>query len=142
MKARICFVDDEPQALESLRQSMSSLNASWECAFVPSGEEALARLAAEPFDAVVTKMHLPGMNGAELLQEVGRLRPRALRFILGEVADQEVVVNCLGPTSSGSVGGARTRPRPACRFSPSARRSACGPRLPISTSAPRRGEGA
>ena len=98
MKKRICFVDGEAQALASLEQAMSGVSGTWDCAFVKSGEEALARLAAEPFDAVVTNLHLPGINGVDLLRETGRLQPGTLRFILGDLADQELVMSGLGGT--------------------------------------------
>ncbi len=101
MKKRICFVgfaEDQPAALKSLQEAMSAIDGTWDCAFAPNGPKALAAMAAESFDAVVTNMHLPGMNGAELLQQVGTLHPKTLRFVLGNVADQELIINCIGGT--------------------------------------------
>jgi HD-like signal output (HDOD) protein/ActR/RegA family two-component response regulator len=96
MKKRICFVDDESKALNALKQAMAGVSGSWDSTFVSNGPAALAALAAQPFDAVVTNMQMEGMNGAELLQEVGKRHPKTLRFVVGDVADQELIINCIG----------------------------------------------
>ena len=101
MRKRICFVgfaEDQPEALKSLEEAMSGLSGTWDCAFVPNGPRALAAMETAAFDAVVTNMHLPGMSGAELLQQVGTLHPKTLRFVLGNVSDQELIINCIGGT--------------------------------------------
>jgi HD-like signal output (HDOD) protein/ActR/RegA family two-component response regulator len=98
MKKRICFVDDESKALNALKQAMAGISGTWDCTFVSDAPAALAAMAAQPFDAVVTNMQIQGMNGAELLQEVGKLHPRTLRFVVGDVADQELIINCIGGT--------------------------------------------
>jgi HD-like signal output (HDOD) protein len=101
MKKRICLVgfeDGNPTALDALKQAVSGISGTWETTFVQDANEALAALAAEPFDAVVTRMRLRGVNGAELLQQTGKLHPKTLRFVTGDVADQELVINCIGGT--------------------------------------------
>src|ERR1041385_7118401 len=96
MKKRICFVgfEQDPKSPESLKQAMSM--SSWDSTFVPDAANALASMAVQAFDAIVTNMRLPGMTGAELLQEIGKVQPRTLRFVLGDVADQEQILNCIG----------------------------------------------
>jgi HD-like signal output (HDOD) protein len=96
MKKRICFVglESDPKSPASLKQAMSM--AAWDSTFVSDANNALAAMTAAPFDAVVTVMRMPGMTGAELLQQVGKLQPNTLRFVLGDVADQEQICNCVG----------------------------------------------
>ncbi|WP_236044257.1 response regulator, partial [Methylobacterium ajmalii] len=48
---------------------------------VPSGEAALERLAAEPFDLVVADLAMPGMSGLDLAEAVRTHWP-ALPFLL------------------------------------------------------------
>jgi putative nucleotidyltransferase with HDIG domain len=122
-KTRILFVDDEPIILELLRLSVSSMKGEWETAFAKSAEEALGLMengrpsqsdaasvqaltpadqpragAAEtdPFDIVVTDMQLPGISGAQLLNEVMRRFPATIRIILSGYGDQELVMKCVG----------------------------------------------
>jgi len=65
---RILVVDDEPHVQEALRQL-----AAWG-GFVAdsasSGEEALARLAAQRFDVVVTDNRMAGISGVELAKAI------------------------------------------------------------------------
>jgi HD-like signal output (HDOD) protein len=55
--------------------------------------EALAR---SPFDAVIANLGPGGINDAELLRQAAIHYPRTARFALADVADREMVVNCIG----------------------------------------------
>lgn len=78
---RLIFVDDEPLLLQGLHRSLRSMAGEWTMEFVSNGPEALERMAAEPFDVVVTDMRMPGMDGAQLLQEVQKRHPETVRFV-------------------------------------------------------------
>ena len=67
MTHRILFVDDEPMVLRGLRRSLHTMQSEWEMVFVESGAAALEAMAQAPFDAVVSDMRMPQMNGAQLL---------------------------------------------------------------------------
>lgn len=92
----ILFVDDEPNVLEGLQRMLFPLQGEWTMAFAPSGACALELLEHQHFDVVVSDMRMPGMDGAQLLAEVKRLRPEALRFILSGQSDSEVVYRSVG----------------------------------------------
>jgi CheY-like chemotaxis protein len=77
---RILFVDDEPHVLEALRRQ--SRVGGVEARFACGAEQALAMIAGEPFDAVVSDMRMPGMDGAELLERVRAMRPGMVRVAL------------------------------------------------------------
>jgi putative nucleotidyltransferase with HDIG domain len=98
MSIRILFVDDEPLLLSGLQRSLRPLRKEWDTAFAAGGEEALAMLAHEPFNAIVTDMRMPGMDGAALLNEVMRLYPDMLRLVLSGQSDLESVVKSAGVT--------------------------------------------
>lgn len=88
----ILFVDDEPQILESLRDSLRSERGEWDMRFALGGEDALAQLADEPADVVISDMRMPGLDGAQLLERVRELRPEAARIILSGYGEMDVVL--------------------------------------------------
>ena len=97
-KMRIMFVDDEQDVLDGLRCMLRSRRHDWEMSFCRSGQEALALLAQNPCDVVVTDMRMPGMDGAQFLEEVIRLYPNTIRFVLSGYSDKETIFRSLGPT--------------------------------------------
>ncbi|MCF6243145.1 MAG: response regulator, partial [Bacteroidales bacterium] len=70
MKKRILFVDDEPNILQGLKRTLRQQRKQWDMVFTESGQQALELLAEQPYDAVVSDMRMPGMDGAQLLGEV------------------------------------------------------------------------
>ena len=87
---RILFVDDEPKILQGLQRMLRSMRHEWEMEFATSGQEALEILANAPFDVVVTDMRMPGMDGAQLLNEVMKRYPNVVRVILSGQTEQDV----------------------------------------------------
>ena len=98
MKTRILFVDDEDLALRGLNRLLYSMREEWDMEFLDSGEKALKRMAAAPFDVIISDMRMPGMNGAELLNEVMKRHPKTVRLILSGYADRELILKCVGST--------------------------------------------
>lgn len=94
MTPRILFVDDEPMVLRGLQRSLHGQRGEWDMVFVESGAAALEALARDPFDAVVSDMRMPGMNGAELLNEVQQRHPALVRLVLSGHADKELILQC------------------------------------------------
>ena len=88
----ILFVDDEAHVLDGLRRSMRSMRHEWDVRFAASAADALASLATMPADAVISDMRMPGMDGAQLLNEVKRLYPGTIRFILSGHAEPTAVL--------------------------------------------------
>jgi HD-like signal output (HDOD) protein len=96
MSKRILFVDDEPNALDGLRRTLHSMQTQWEMEFVASGDEALQTLALLPFDAVVTDMRMPGMTGAQLLDQVRDRFPHTIRIAISGESERESLVRSMG----------------------------------------------
>jgi DNA-binding NtrC family response regulator len=69
---RVLVVDDHASARESVADVLRQ--AGYEAATCASAVEALARLAAEPVDVVVTDLQMPGMDGLEFICELERRR--------------------------------------------------------------------
>lgn len=89
---RVLFVDDEVRVLEALERVLADIGTSWEMRFVRSSEEALAELAKQPCDVVVSELVLPGMGGVGLLTRVRELYPRAARVVLSGHSDEEAAL--------------------------------------------------
>lgn len=75
---RVLVVDDEPDARDLLAYSLGS---TYTVETASNGEEALALLLDQPFDAVLLDVMMPIMDGSTLigrLREIGILVPIAL----------------------------------------------------------------
>jgi len=95
VRKRILFVDDDAAILDGLRQGLEAQNKEWDMVFVGSGSAALERMADQPFDVIVADLHMPGMSGAQLLNEAGKRFPKTVRFILANSADKELIMKCV-----------------------------------------------
>ncbi|MBW2410824.1 MAG: HDOD domain-containing protein [Deltaproteobacteria bacterium] len=91
-KRRILFVDDEKLLLKGLQRMLRSMRHEWEMRFVIDGRAALALINEEPFDAVITDMQMPGMNGIQLLEKIMQDHPDTVRIILSGQLDQEMIL--------------------------------------------------
>jgi HD-like signal output (HDOD) protein len=94
---RLLFVDDEPLVLEGLRRALRSMRQEWETNFVTGGPQALEELGRQPYDAVISDMRMPGMDGAELLEEVKRRHPEVVRMVLSGQSSREAVLRSISP---------------------------------------------
>ena len=92
---RILFVDDESRVLEGLERMLFPYADAWEMVFVDSGAAALAELADEPFDVIVTDMRMPGMDGAALLREVHARHPDVVRMVLSGHTELEAALRAM-----------------------------------------------
>ncbi|HET8938523.1 MAG TPA: response regulator [Polyangiales bacterium] len=92
---RVLFVDDEQQLLDGLRDVLRRQRKRWEMHFVSDGRVALERMQEKPFDAIVTDMRMPGMDGAALLAHIKKHYSATARIILSGEADRDSVMRAL-----------------------------------------------
>jgi len=74
MAPKILIVEDDAfcrEAMERLLESYGYETRSCSC-----GKEALARLAEESFDILITDFQMPGMDGLELIAKAQNITPR------------------------------------------------------------------
>src|SRR5213080_1597360 len=68
--AKILVVDDEAAILRLLKEALTQWG--YQVTSASSGAEALQALRGDMFDAVITDIRMPDMNGLELLKEIKR----------------------------------------------------------------------
>lgn len=88
----ILFVDDEPNILDGLQRMLRPMRREWQMFFASGGREALYMLDETSIDVVVSDMKMPGMDGAELLQEVSYRYPQIVRIILSGYSENDMII--------------------------------------------------
>lgn len=90
---RILCVDDEPNILAGMQRT---LRKRFAVTIAEGGERALAELAQASYAVVVADMHMPGLDGAALLEQVRQRHPETIRIMLtgaGDLATATAAVN-------------------------------------------------
>ena len=106
-RARILFVDDEPQVLEALALN---LRRGFEVLTAASGEGGLDVLRAyNDIAVVVSDMRMPKMDGAAFLVRVRELSPNSTRILLTGQADLEATIRAV---NQGQIFRFLTKPCP------------------------------
>ncbi len=78
-KASILVVDDEDFIREIICRKLNG--SGFQCDSAPSAEDALARIAQNNYDCVLSDIHMPGMSGVDLLRQI-KLQNQDLAVIL------------------------------------------------------------
>jgi diguanylate cyclase (GGDEF)-like protein len=91
-RARVLFVDDDRLQRELARDTLAD-RVELECC--ARAEDAVALLAHEPFDLVVSDLQMPGMSGVELLRHVRREHPRTDFVLVTAHASLQSAVDAL-----------------------------------------------
>ena len=73
MSAKVLVVDDESLICTMLRRTLQLEGYEVETSTVP--EEGLTLLKQQPFDVLITDLHMSGMNGLELLERARKIQP-------------------------------------------------------------------
>ncbi len=89
---RVLFVDDEVRVLEAQERVLVELETDWDMTFLHAGNAALDELARKPYDAVVSDLRMPGIDGVGLLTRVAALYPRTVRIVLSGHSDEEAAL--------------------------------------------------
>ena len=88
----ILFVDDESNILQGLQRMLRPMRHDWQMYFAESGADALALLAENPIDVVISDMRMPRMDGAQLLHDIRDRYPQIVRIILSGYSEKEMIV--------------------------------------------------
>jgi response regulator RpfG family c-di-GMP phosphodiesterase len=89
----VLCVDDEPNILAALKRTLRG--AGFSALTADGGTEALKILEKLPVDIVVSDMRMPGIDGAQLLEQVHARWPHVVRILLTGHADQGSTVSAI-----------------------------------------------
>ena len=92
MTEKILFVDDDINLVSALQRSFHKI---YRVELALQAEDALAALAETPYAVVVSDLHMPGMNGIELLSRVKDLSPETVRILLTGQAELEAAIEAV-----------------------------------------------
>ncbi|MGC2584105.1 MAG: response regulator [Acidobacteriaceae bacterium] len=94
---KLLFVDDDTMVLAGLRRALHDMRAEWHVAFAAGGQAALDAMEKDSFDAVITDMRMPAMDGAELLERIKDRHPEVLRIVLSGQSEKEAMLRSIVP---------------------------------------------
>ncbi|WP_405232213.1 response regulator [Lentisalinibacter salinarum] len=87
-KPKILFVDDEKRVLNSMR---ALFRRDYELYLTTDGAEAIRIAEQESVDVIIADQRMPGLSGVEVLGEVRRCAPSAVRILLTGYADLDAI---------------------------------------------------
>lgn len=93
--ARILIVDDDRVLLEALPAMLGIRMNEVEVDTVEDATEALRRIAVTDYDAVVTDIKMPGMDGLTLLERIRELRPEVPTLLITGHGEHDLAVQAL-----------------------------------------------
>lgn len=87
-RSLILVVDDDPTICNLLTIQLRA--SGFVCQSCTRGEDAIALLSQQPFDAVISDLDMPGLTGFDMLVATRRLRPNAAFLMATGVDDVSV----------------------------------------------------
>ncbi len=93
MKHKVLFVDDEPQLTDTLKRVLRK--EPYDILTARSADEALALLARNSIDVVVSDEQMPGMPGSKFITLVRDKYPETIRMILTGHASLDAVIRAV-----------------------------------------------
>src|SRR2546427_8488121 len=92
---RVLIVDDDQALLQGLPEALRLRMPGVTVETADSGAAALDRMAAWDYDAIVTDIKMPGMDGLELLAEIRTQRPDTPTLMITGHGEHDLVVRAL-----------------------------------------------
>jgi len=94
-EGHVLIVDDDPALLQALPEALQMRMTGLTVDTAQSGAVALDRIAARDYDAIVTDIKIPGMDGLELLAEIRTHRPDTPTLMITGYGELDLVVQAL-----------------------------------------------
>src|SRR4051794_30284498 len=91
--SRVLVVDDDQAMRDLLVQGLSGPTSFAEA--IPTGQEALARVASGEIDLVITDLRMPGLGGLELCARIVEQSPGLPVIVMTAFGDYEAAVRAV-----------------------------------------------
>jgi len=92
---RVLIVDDDPALLQALPQTLRLRMSGVTVDTVESAAAALEQISARDYDAIVTDIRMPGMDGLTLLAEILARRPDTPTLMITGHGEYDLALRCL-----------------------------------------------
>lgn len=83
----VVFVDDDPNVLRALSNTLRRCRSTWDMAFILGGRAAVQHLDSARVEVVVSDARMPEVDGEAVLQHARSAQPHAARIILSGQTD-------------------------------------------------------
>ena len=93
--SRVLIVDDDTALLEALPETLRLRLGTATVDTSPSAASALERIESTDYDAILTDVKMPGMDGLALLREIRTLRPETPTLLITGHGEYDVAVEAL-----------------------------------------------
>jgi YesN/AraC family two-component response regulator len=77
----VVLVDDDPEVLSAMKRMLRAAEPEWLISTASNGKQALSLMDGENVDVVVTDLHMPVMDGFQLLAKLERSHPETIRIV-------------------------------------------------------------
>src|SRR5258707_13244392 len=95
LQPHILIVDDDAALLEALPQALSLRIPGVQVVTSDSTLEALERIQKYDYDAIVSDIKMPGMDGLALLTKIKELRPETPTLLITGHGEHEIAIHAL-----------------------------------------------
>jgi len=95
MSMQVLIVDDDPALLHALPETVRTRMRDVVVETTDTAQEALKRIADKDYDAIITDLKMPGMDGLALLNEIRSLRPFTPTLLITGHGEHALAVQAL-----------------------------------------------
>lgn len=95
MSLHVLIVDDDPALLRALPETVMTRMRNIMVETAETAREALQRIAQHDYDAIITDVKMPGMDGLQLLNEIRTLRPDTPTLLITGHGEHDLALQAL-----------------------------------------------
>ena len=95
MRIQVLIVDDDPALLHALPETVRTRMRDVVVETTDTARDALKRIADKDYDAIITDLKMPGMDGLALLNEIRSRRPFTPTLLITGHGEHDLAVQAL-----------------------------------------------